>query len=704
MAKDKYDADFDFEKEYGFDPNEFLDSDADADIDFSQFTDEADVSGSGETGEDFSDIDLDGLDLDDLNLDDLNLDDFDLPEEASENPSQEYHDATEELPPEDDLPEENEPFYEQEPDVLIRSRGISRENPDEDDDFDDPDFDELDFEKAVYDRPLGAGEDVREPEVQGAPQQEPQKQEEPAQTGDRPIRRRTRPGREKPGKPEREKVEKPRREKPERTGPTLISRFVDFYMSPLREPEQPQDPNAPRRRRKKRTKLQIFKEVYLPPIIAGLALVLIVTFVWGAISNSIERKKQEEDTALRESQAASEAASRQEQEVTRILEEADRLAQGYDYEGAITALESYSGEMTQEMQMKKAEYVSAQSSLVEWKDYTSIANLGFHVLIADPARAFADKELGGQYNKNFVTTDEFTKILEQLYAGGYVLVDFDSFTRTNTGLDGSANFFTEPIRLPEGKKPIMITETMVNYFSYMVDSNKDNEPDAGGAGFAYRLIVDNNGDIKAQMVDSAGQTQTGNYDLVPILEDFIKEHPDFSYQGARAILAVCGHEGIFGYRINTSNISTVSQAYYDEQVAGAKTLVQALRDKGYTLACYTYANIAYGDKSATQIKADLQDWASQITPVIGEVDVMVFARTSDIGDYSGAKFGVLSDAGFRYFIKHGSAPSAEVNNTYVRQARLMVTGENMAWHSDQFSKYFDCAAILNNLRGNVPKT
>ena len=92
------------------------------------------------------------------------------------------------------------------------------------------------------------------------------------------------------------------------------------------------------------------------------------------------------------------------------------------------------------------------------------------MLIADPARAFANKDLGGQYNKNFVTIDEFSKILDQLYAGGYVLVDFDSFTRTNTGLDGNANFFTEPIRLPEGKKPVMITETMVNYFNYMVDS------------------------------------------------------------------------------------------------------------------------------------------------------------------------------------------------------------------------------------------
>ncbi|MGN1015521.1 MAG: hypothetical protein ACI4PL_00835 [Faecousia sp.] len=692
MAKNEFDPDFDFEKEYGFDPNEFLDSDLDADIDFSQFDEEQpDAAPGAEAEEDFSDFDLDGLDLDDLNLEDFDLpEDLDLSAENAEDSGEDFGDFSQEVDPEEDIPLQDEG-----PDVLVPSSGVSREDPDDEEDFDATDFDEEDFEKTVYNQSADASDE--ESEQRDSDPSEPDAEadsDDPGAEGGRPVRRRPRP----------EKLAKPKREKKVRTGPTLMSRFLDFYMAPLREAEQPQDPNAPRRRRKKKSKAQIFKEVYLPPILAGVALVLILVFAVGAVSNSIERRKQDKETALRESQAASEQANRLEQEVAQVMEEADRLAQGYDYDGAIAALESYTGEMTQEMQVKKAEYASAKSSLVEWKDYTSIANLSFHVLIADPARAFADKGLGGQYNKNFVTIDEFSKILDQLYAGGYVLVDFDSFTETNTGLDGKANFFTKPIALPEGKKPIMITETMVNYFNYMIDSNDDKEPDAGGAGFAYRLIVDNNGDIKAQMVDSAGQTQTGNYDLVPILEDFIKEHPDFSYQGARAILAVTGSEGIFGYRINTSNISTVSQAYYDEQVAGAKTLVQALRDKGYTLACFTYGNIAYGDKSATQIKADLQDWASQIVPVIGDVDVMVFARTSDIGDYSGAKFGVLSDAGFRYFIKHGSAPAAEVNNSYVRQTRLMVTGENMAWHSDQFSKYFDSAAILNNLRGNVPKS
>ena len=196
------------------------------------------------------------------------------------------------------------------------------------------------------------------------------------------------------------------------------------------------------------------------------------------------------------------------------------------------------------------------------------------------------------YNRNFVTVSEFSKILEQLYTGGYVLVDFNSFIASNEDLTGNRNFSYNPVLLPEGKKPIMITETMVNYFDYMIDGNKDGEPDAGGAGFASKLIVDTNGDIKAQMVDASGQTQVGDFDLVPVLETFISEHPDFSYRGARATLAVTGTQGIFGYRTNTSYISSVNQTFYEEEVASAKVLVDALRAKGYTLACFTYGNTA----------------------------------------------------------------------------------------------------------------
>ena len=158
----------------------------------------------------------------------------------------------------------------------------------------------------------------------------------------------------------------------------------------------------------------------------------------------------------------------------------------------------------------------------------------------------------------------------------------------------------------------MLTETMVNYFEYMVDSNKDGVADAGGAGFANKLVLDENGDIKAQYIDSSNNTLTGNYDFVPILEDFIKAHPDFSYRGARAILAVTGSQGIFGYRCNTSYVSTKGNDFYEQEKAGAIAIVEALKAKGYRLACYTYENGKYRDMNSAGITADLQSWWARV--------------------------------------------------------------------------------------------
>ena len=196
----------------------------------------------------------------------------------------------------------------------------------------------------------------------------------------------------------------------------------------------------------------------------------------------------------------------------------------------------------------------------------------------------------------------------------------------------------------------------------------------------------------------------GDYDLVPILETFIKEHPDFSYQGARAILAVTGDEGIFGYRTNTSYIGTVSQSFYDEQVAGAKVIVQALRDKGYTLACHTYDNSDYAQKNAALITEDLNKWKTEVTPIIGQIDTFVFARSSNITDYSGAAFDVMYSAGFRYFVSSADTPSTQVSTGYVRQNRLMVTGNALQWKQNMFTNYFNCNTIidLNARGGSVP--
>ena len=138
---------------------------------------------------------------------------------------------------------------------------------------------------------------------------------------------------------------------------------------------------------------------------------------------------------------------------------------------------------------------------------------------------------------------------------------------------------------------------------------------------------------------------------------------------------------------------------------GATKVVESLRNKGYRLACYSFDNKDYSNISADQVNQDIQRWKSQIAHVIGEIDTIVFARGTDIGDYTGGKFEVLHAAGFRYMIKSGDSPYTEINNTYVRQTRLMVTGENMVAKSSMFTNngLFDPNTVLDlATRGNVP--
>ena len=472
-------------------------------------------------------------------------------------------------------------------------------------------------------------------------------------------------------------------------------------------PEQVQEPKPVRReRRKPVSPMRRFKNETLPLIIMGITAVLILVFVVGSVSRVIVKHQQNNQAALNASESAMNEEQRQAKEAEDLLRDAAALAAGYDYDGAIAKLEGFSGsrEKYPDMEIRLSEYKQQKSLLVAHNDPAAIANLSFQVLIADPSRAWSNAEFGGQYNKNFVTTDEFEKILEQLYNNGYVLVDMDCFiAETVTG--DTITYSSKPIYLPDGKKPIMITETMVNYYNDLIDGNDDGVPDKDGAGFASKLVLQN-GEVKAQMVNAAGETVVGNYDLVPILEDFIEAHPDFSYQGSRALLAVTGEEGIFGYRTNKSVIDTKGQAYYDAEVAGAKEVVAALKDAGYEFASYTYANTKYGDKAASDIQADISKWTSEVLPIIGSCDTLVYAKTSDIsssGDYTGGKFNVLQNAGFRYFISNAGAPSCKIGSNYVRQLRVMVTGSTMAHAANTYAKYFDAQSVLNDTRGNVPQ-
>ena len=165
------------------------------------------------------------------------------------------------------------------------------------------------------------------------------------------------------------------------------------------------------------------------------------------------------------------------------------------------------------------------------------------------------------------------------------------------------------------------------------------------------------------------------------------------------MISFAGYDRILGYRINDNSLSASAlQAERD----GLKATVEALKAAGYKIGCYTYGNEDYSDMSAEDIYTDITKWADKVTPWLGEVDIMVFAKEADISDessYTGnSKFNVLYNAGFRFFLGTGNTPWSQVSDRYVRHNRLMVTGSYLLNRADMYEPLFDASAILDEAR------
>ncbi len=445
------------------------------------------------------------------------------------------------------------------------------------------------------------------------------------------------------------------------------------------QPAQSNRPSNPRRR--KRTTMDKFKESYLPFIIVATSvLVILAIFISVATgSDPTDNTSGTHDRYPLLSQAND------------LLSRAEALAVRYEYDEALALLSGFEGNLDDYPKIKEAmdTYTLIRNSMVAWTA-EQVPNLSFHTLIADLGNALSDPTYGqnasgsgkGKYNRNFITVNEFSKILQRLYEGDYVLVDLDDLYE----YDASAQtYVAKQLLLPAGKKPLLLTQTHCNYYGYMEASD----------AFAAKLLHGEDGFYNTLTL-SDGETVTGAFDLVPILEDFLQDHPDFSYRGARAILAFSGYDGIFGYRISKDGAT-------EAEKADAAALVSALRETGYTVACYTYYNKSYAELSAAQISTDVQLWKEKIAPIVGTTDILVFAQeAADIGSYeNNEKFDVLYEYGYRYFLGNSSLLFQETSDRYVRHNRLMVTASNVYYHGEWFRDILDVTDLLDSRRTNI---
>ncbi len=476
--------------------------------------------------------------------------------------------------------------------------------------------------------------------------------------------------------------------------------------------EQYENPRRQPRRRKRRSKFQRFLHRYFPSlmlVVLCACCIGVVIFTVNTISGMMQ--SQPTDPQLDGSTPAptTSTADKTAEQIQELIAKADKLATGYDYTGAIALLESFSDYASHtDLTDKIAAYTEENKKLVPYPDLDNVTHLFFHSLIADPSRAFdGDKEETG-YNLYMVTVAEFEKIMQSMYDRGYVLVSpYDIAYEISD--ESGARFVYGNIRLPEGKKPFLLSQDDVNYYGYMIGSGngKDETPvfaSTDGDGFASKLIIGEDGYPTCEYMDKDGNVVVGDYDLVPVLEKFIQQHPDFSYHGARAILGVTGYEGVLGYRTKPSYEAAMGTAAYQKEVEDAKAVAQCLKDHGWILASHSYGHPAYGNLTPDRVAADSKKWEDTCQYIVGETDIILFPHGSDIGSFRGyepdnEKFQALYADGYRYFFNVDSKIAwVQIGENYFRASRRNIDGYRMFHHPEKLEDLFDVSEVFDPAR------
>ena len=470
-----------------------------------------------------------------------------------------------------------------------------------------------------------------------------------------------------------------------------------------------------RRKRKRRPKWQRVLRKYWPPIRFGLIclllLILLISGVKGVVG-LIRDAVRGEDTTQQTDPVEDETAPSEDQivqDVQDLIKQADFLAAGYDYEGAVALIQSAPdyGE-SEELNAKITEYRAADAKLVSYPRMNEITHVFFHTLVVDEARCFDGDYREKGYNLYMTTVDEFNQILESMYQRGYVLVTPYDVAYEVTDESGT-HFKYGDIRLPAGKTPFVMSQDDVNYYGYMIG---DEDPElerpavanAGGDGFAHKIIIGEDGYPTCEYYDAAGNLLVGSYDLVPILEDFIQKHPDFSYKGARAILGMTGYEGVFGYRTKPGHKDFLGEEAYQKEVQQAKEVAQCLRDHGWILASHTYGHPSLGQVSVERVATDTKKWEDTVESIIGDCDIILYPNGSDVAGIEkytmdNEKFKILYDSGIRYFYNVDSSVSwCQLGNDYFRGGRRNLDGYRMYNSPGRLEDLFDAKAIFSKAR------
>ena len=312
----------------------------------------------------------------------------------------------------------------------------------------------------------------------------------------------------------------------------------------------------------------------------------------------------------------------------------------------------------------------------DWQVYQGdIAHVFYHPVITEPKVAFTQEKNQAKGNFDWmITADEFKRSLNELYKHHYILIDpheaYDLKGKTIT---------RKELKLPKGKKPLILSIDDMNYYEYM-----------RGHGYADRLVLDQKQHVVSETKDKNGKVTTSETnDIVPILNQFVKDHPDFSLNGQKGVVALTGYNGVLGYRTNELNNKD-----YLKRKKDAEKVVKAMKRDGWTFASHSWGHIDFANSSYDQIIRDTKRWKNEVEPIIGKTDVFIYPHGAQDRGSKAYQY-LVRDEGFKFLAGVGPNNFTDIGNDSVYQDRVAIDGLNLYDFKYKLKPFLDPSKVYS---------
>jgi hypothetical protein len=189
-------------------------------------------------------------------------------------------------------------------------------------------------------------------------------------------------------------------------------------------------------------------------------------------------------------------------------------------------------------------------------------------------------------------------------------------------------------------------------------------------------------------------------DVMPILDAFVAEHPEFSFRGYKGVVAVTGYQGAFGYRITYLEDYDAATGVAMQQKV--RQIADAFRATGWDIACHSYTHNQYWtQKTIIPEQFDKYEarWKNEMAPWLGECRIFISPNGAYLGPDHWATQRLVQDDGFNIYCPVGSNMSTSFPGDFMLQDRMNLDGINMILYPERVSRYFfDPALVLDENR------